>query len=83
MSDRKSTFVVLPAVATALVLLGAYVGAYYRMVEVPDMRPFEGEVAADYSWSHESVPRNPSRSWRRFFAPVHWLDRRIRPHVWR
>lgn len=65
MSDRKS--VVLPA-ALALVLLGAYVGAYYTMV-VPDKLARPYFRARSYASFTERA--------RLFFTPIHWFDRHI------
>ena len=38
----------------------------------------------DYSgviW-YGSEPPGKQQPWERFFAPVHWIDRRIRRHIW-
>lgn len=83
MSDRKATHFIVPAVV-ALVLLGLHVGAYYATVD----------VKVDTAWRRygvvtveEATGTSPTYSvwhpWTRpFFAPVHWLDRRIRPQFW-
>jgi hypothetical protein len=83
---RKSTSVVLPAVGVLTVLLGLYVGAYYTMVKRSptgrgDWRPFYflPEPVAPQT-AHGAI-RVHFRS-EPIFAPIHWLDRRIRPHVW-
>ena len=81
-SPRKSGFV-LPVAVTLAVLLGLYVGAYYAMVEpIPAQKYVLSKGAysavptflATYSrWDDWLTP---------LFSPAHWLDRRIRPHVW-
>jgi hypothetical protein len=75
--------------AVVAMLLAGYVAAYYWMVRPIQVnwgagssvvesywRPY-GERAADDFERSVSVQR-----WRRFFAPVHWFDRRLRAAVW-
>jgi hypothetical protein len=84
MTDRKSAGPWITGVAT-LVLIGGYIGAYYAAV-----RPtFSlGDVVVSYNealWAGGDTPLeivSSHRRWIRFFAPAHWLDRRLRPHVW-
>lgn len=86
-TPRKPTSVVLPAVV-ALVLLAAYVGAYYAMVR-PDI--FEAVNALEGRGERPQFmpPRYvlARRNWtpllRRPFAPAHWLDCHLRPQVWK
>jgi hypothetical protein len=86
-SPRKSGFV-LPVAVTLAVLLGLYVGAYYAMVEpqinLPGYRGYtviERTIEPNY-WGKLPVGFDPNGALKAFFTPVHWLDRRIRPHVW-
>jgi hypothetical protein len=86
-SPRKPGFV-LPVAVTLTVLLGLYVGAYYWMVQPLGRRvsgdpwliatPFYGPESELYHLGH--TPWNDRL--RPLFTPMHWLDRRIRPHVW-
>lgn len=57
------------SVAVALVALGLYVGAYYAIV-TPVRMP--GRTETNFTDLAGSL-----------FAPIHWLDRHIRPHVWK
>lgn len=66
MSDRKPVRWVA-WVAAVVVLIGGYVGAYYAIVQ----------MSPGY-FSH----RKESRFGRKFFAPIHWFDRRTRPELW-
>lgn len=78
-SDRKPMSVV--PVIVLLAMLGAYVGAYYATV-----RPLTvlGNVFAEYKFPAFLKPYEPNRynTLHDGFAPIHWLDRRIRPHHW-
>jgi hypothetical protein len=92
-TDRKPS-PILSVGRVVMVLLGLYVGAYYWMVE----RTFkldwpaatttyfaEYPPVAEYwteSYEINSASDVSFRRWSRFFAPIHSLDRRIRPHVW-
>jgi hypothetical protein len=85
---RKPGFV-LPIAVTLAALLGLYVGTYYAMSHPRStgwprgtflVEPFYGTreygqvpLPAEMEWHLRLFP---------FFAPIHWLDRRIRPHVW-
>lgn len=69
------------AVCVLLAMIGGYAGAYYGTVrpngEVPEYPRLHGEPGERFtdwvrSWNF----------WHSFFTPMHWLDRRIRPHVW-
>jgi hypothetical protein len=89
-ASRKPGFVLPLAVLT--VLLGLYVGAYYAMVEpVPfddDPPDFEATYYCPFAPFLESRRGLGLRVLRwqtecdAFFAPIHWLDRRIRPNFW-
>ena len=74
----------MPIAVTLAVLLGLYVGAYYWMV-FPHPFPPTGVRCLYYEGTDKArggpvYATNPN--WDRFFFPIHWLDRRIRPHVW-
>ena len=77
-SPRKPGFV-LPVAVTLAVLLGLYVGAYYMTVE---------PLLLERTSLGTTNPVVAVANYRRFpalgtlFSPIHWLDRRIRPHVW-
>ncbi len=80
MTDRKIS---APWIAGAvlLVLIGGYVGAYYGMV-VPVLLSSRPIIWPAYRhlWKPKVVVSSsfvPD-----MFTPIHWLDRRIRPHVW-
>jgi hypothetical protein len=77
-SDRKPSVIVPVAV---VVLLAVYVAAYYAAAT-----PFRlvGRIVPVYSppWDRaDGLPKAPGGT-HTFFAPIHWLDRRIRPGVW-
>lgn len=66
-------------VATML-LIGAYVGAYFGTV-MPLW--LEDPVTPFYTFPGQSfVSLRFHRIAERFFAPVHWIDRRLRPEIW-
>jgi hypothetical protein len=67
-SGRKPS-VILPVAAAAL--LAAYVGVYYAMVQ---------PVSENLETSTPCYGNNQPLE--QFFAPVHWLDRHIRPSFW-
>jgi hypothetical protein len=85
-SPRKPGFV-LPVAVTLSVLLGLYVGAYCWMV-VP--LPVGYGLADDTmtpvyqtGWDALDDKLVDAPVWTtQVFTPIHWLDRRIRPHVW-
>ena len=80
MTDRKTS---APWIAGAvlLVLLGGYVGAYYGLMK-PDSVSVVLDARFHISMRPVTVPVY-SASWlHSFFAPIHRLDRRIRPHMW-
>ena len=87
MTDRKTS---APWIAGAvlLVLMGGYVGAYYGTVGSAAVgHAFPREIWPTYpitpvTFSDGTISRSPKSAWRSFFAPMHRLDRRIRPHVW-
>jgi hypothetical protein len=63
---------------TLAVLLTAYVGAYYALVDVFPVPTANGFPPIYRGAGYGSLQKNL----RRFFAPIHWLDRRLWPHVW-
>lgn len=69
---------------TACVLILAalsYAGAYWSM-----MRPYDfgALVVPIYGrpWSEEPIDEQTHDTVERFFAPLHRLDRRLRPQTW-
>jgi hypothetical protein len=96
MTERKKPDVTLwaSAAVAALVATAAYVLAYLSLVqpEHPDHwsgwafadRPTIIPLSADYSGKTPFGGRPPrnQKSWARFFAPIHTIDRTVRPHVW-
>lgn len=73
-------------VVVLAVLFGGYVGAYYVTVEPYVHSRVAGTVIRLPTYS---IPGSSERwQWSVdtlldvVFAPMHWLDRRIRPHVW-
>jgi hypothetical protein len=90
-TDRKPvTFAFLAAAAlvVSLLLLGLYIGAYYRLVNVALVRmpghavAWETEPVYSLEGRRPGKPVPPSYWLEKFFAPIHRVDRRIRPHVW-
>ena len=65
-SKRKRSLA--PWIASAVLLIGGYVGAYYTIVQ---MSP--GYFVRRKEW----------RFGQAFFAPIHELDRRFRPQLWK
>lgn len=83
MSTRPAISARWIAVAALLVLLGGYVGAYYGTVAA--VGAYVGPPVPVYQtgWNEldkklVDVPKLVD-----VFAPIDWLDRHIRPHVWR
>jgi hypothetical protein len=81
-SPRKPLSVPWIGVAVLAVLMGGYVSAYYATVEPEG--PFL-ETDAGGGWDFLCKPQYAIASSVaiRVFAPVHWLDMRLRPRVWR
>lgn len=87
MTAPRNPSLILPVAVTLTVLLGLYVGGYYVMVRprVIAGRWRDGDrlrgVIPQYTGKamvHEWI----DYPWLgRFFSPIHWLDRRIRPHI--
>jgi hypothetical protein len=78
-SDRKPSLILPATFGVALMLLVGYVGAYYwQVIPVKTRWGIQARyrVEGDASWAYRS------RRWVNLFAPIHWLDRRVRPHVW-
>jgi hypothetical protein len=86
-SDRKPSLI-LPVAVVAL-LLAAYVGAYYATVQ-PLGKLVSSDtwmIAVPFYGPESELYHLDNAPWQErlqpFFAPIHWLDRRIRPQVWR
>ena len=84
-SPRKPGFL-LPVAVTLAVLLGLYVGAYYAIVEVlPEWSYVPGTPGEPWysaSWIPPGYRQVVDRCLTPAFAPIHALDRRLRPHIW-
>lgn len=87
MHDERKRGILLPIAVTAVVLLGLYVGAYYAIVkslpislQSPSLpfRPLRAQprypVGSDGPWVQQTL------HW--LFAPIHRIDRFLRPGVW-
>lgn len=59
-----------------LMLLALYVGAYYGSAV-----RFRELLTRTVDARYPSFA--PSRLWELFFAPVHWVDRLLRPDFWK
>jgi hypothetical protein len=75
MPPRKPISAPWIAAVVLLLLIGGYVGAYYATVT----RYLE---VANYPTITRFFPDGSHLAVRALFTPIHWLDRRIRPHVW-
>ena len=85
-SDRKkpslafwATVVVVAALSATL----AYAGAYLCIVRQPAFSVVGGELLVGTRRSRiaERWAGNPEFC-ETFFAPAHWIDRRVRPDIW-
>ncbi len=69
-----------------LTLLCMYAGAYYALVEpIPASKWFTlrvGTVGRPYGPRMLPWYGSTGVALDRPFLPIHWFDRRIRPHVW-
>jgi hypothetical protein len=82
MTSPRKPGVVLPGAVALTVLLGLYVGAYYAMVE-PTATYAKGVLFPPNIIPVYRVKANwylDEAGW--VFAPIHWLDRRLRPEIW-
>lgn len=80
MSDRKPTCLALPA---AIVLAAAfYLGAYYWMVRQGKYSGTPYYLNAPYVGPFDAEWERANQRYVRFFAPAHWLDRRLRSAKW-
>ena len=66
--------------------IGLYVGAYCVMVQPIGSIPlyYVGDPN-DFRWYEEVSPgmyHGPRRIWQQLFAPIHWVDRRLRHRTW-
>lgn len=83
MPTRKPSSIHWIGVAVMAVLVLAYVGAYYAMVQPLDLG--RSKSFAVYSDLGPFAPDEEIAAENRrvtVFAPIHWLDRRIRSRVW-
>lgn len=82
MPTRKPSSVPWIGVVVLAVLLCGYVGAYYAMVRPINSKDLLGTEVAYYSSWHPSHRSAYQKATKRLFAPLHWLDCRIRIQVW-
>jgi hypothetical protein len=86
--DEKRTSLVPFAVALLLALPMLYVGSYYALVQVYGTRgqDFLGGIENPASLELVTTPfpryRLMGDKGKTFFAPIHRLDRMIRPQTW-
>lgn len=71
----------LIALAAVALLLAMYVAAYFCMMSRAD---FGIEVTPIYTWPfhQEAIDEGVHDAAARFFAPVHRVDRVLRPQAW-
>ncbi|MCC7424970.1 MAG: hypothetical protein IT428_32260 [Planctomycetaceae bacterium] len=79
--NETHRFRLLPPIL-CLVLVGLYVGAYYSTV-TPIWEIGEVVYPRFHGPLINSADMSSWQRWKMFFAPVHWLDRRIRRFYWR
>ena len=85
-SDRKPSLILPVALALPLLLAVGYLAAYYLTVGVShqydeSLLVVSPDALGEIRVLEYRVPVDQSVAvW--FFAPAHWLDRRIRPRVW-
>lgn len=91
-SDRRKPGAVLPIMVTLAVLLGIYIGMYYRMVieGVNTDGPTAGQSVPFYGFYREAhwlgrspTLHEPDSAIAGFFYPVHWFDRHFRADAWK
>ena len=74
----------LKLAAGLLFAVVAYGGAYYATVQ-PGWMIISG-VTWGPAWPEYRLPVKPSTETedlaRKFFAPIHWIDRKLRPEFW-
>lgn len=80
MSEERKRSVAPWIAGVVLVLLGLYVGGYYAMVRPTFIPEPTGYLPVYRNLSAPRQTRTPSLL--AFFAPVHRIDRRLRPNVW-
>ncbi|MCC7425201.1 MAG: hypothetical protein IT428_33440 [Planctomycetaceae bacterium] len=73
MSARKPKSVPWIGIVLLIVLIGGYVGAYYRTVR-------KGMYSGMPLPPFPRYSMGPRFDW--FFRPAHWVDRRLRPNYW-
>jgi hypothetical protein len=84
---RRTTIASVAAVVLAALLPALYMGAYYKMLDVPhEFRAWERErkviiLGPNYSGdAPDSLEDTPAID--AFFLPAHQIDRLIRPSLW-
>ncbi len=79
-------------VVTVIAAISTYIGAYFSMVRPDDIIVSHSvansdrgvSLSPDYSGKaeHDGESVRNQRALMRFFAPIHWLDRKARPKTW-
>lgn len=81
MTDRNARPAPWIAAAVLLALVGGYVGTYFATVE-----PLWDGAVVTYPRLHGLITTSAAERswllWKKFFSPIHWVDRRLRPDVW-
>lgn len=80
MSDEQKPSAAACIAGVVLALVGAYVGAYYAMVQ--KWNTIHNGIVDMYPSIYSVLGNSANVRARQFFAPMNRLDRRIRPHVW-
>ena len=81
--DRSSWAYCGIALAAVLLLLVAYAGAYYLMVQPePQLVDMSGIAAHPVMVIVPEYRPVAGVNWTPFFRPMHWIDRSLRPQTW-
>ena len=78
--DRPTAGYRVTVVVLCLAPFGLYVAAYLALMEVMEMPGYEPHAVYCAPWTDRVLE---SDAWRAAFAPLHDLDRKARPEVWR
>jgi hypothetical protein len=82
MTEKPTHRVRARAITAGFVIAALYVVAYYAMVE--PVRRVIGPPRPVYvmRWGRSELRQRGYSRAAALFAPMHWLDRRLRPQVW-
>jgi len=84
MTRRNLKFNLIVPIALLLVMLLIYAGTYYLMVR-PEMKKFQNWAGASLIYFAPHYPDSDEFGngvSAKVFAPMHWVDRRLRPRTW-